>query len=156
MICDLCKVYDISCYVSHPPCDISPDIWPMSPDILPIFRDFVWCSWLYTSLYTYIYIWSPWLGPVPNRWTTASVSTICARYVHNMHVRHTVNALAPRGYIACTYELWCNFHADSGIIAITRHDNVYRYTKYLVHMIRWYISIDLLLAPIKRTVRSMS
>ena len=55
----------------------------------------------------------------------------------------TVNTLAPRGYIACICAVWCNFHAYSGIIVITHHDNVYRYyTKYLVHMIRWHIFIN--------------
>ena len=46
----------------------------------------------------------------------------------------TVNALAPRGcYVACISAVWCNFHAGSGTrIAIRNHDNVYRYTKYLV------------------------
>ena len=43
----------------------------------------------------------------------------------------TVNTLASRGYIEC-----CGVtHADSGIVAITHHDVVYLYAKYLLRSI---------------------
>ena len=59
-------------------------------------------------------------------------------YTTLMYDTQLVNALAPRGYIACTCKVWCDFHVDSGIIAITRQDNVYRYR----YTSTWYIRCD--------------
>ena len=72
-------------------------------------------------------------------WDLCQTGVPLARFQRSVPVAYTicmydrVNVLAPRGYyVACVCAVWCNFHADSGITAITHHDNVYRYAKYLV------------------------
>ena len=89
----------------------SPDIWPMY-HLIPVLNFAILCDVL-DYIHSSTCIISPWLGPVPNRWTTDSVSTICARYVLNIHVRHSSKHPSPRGYIAwCWFRWWWRLDGD--------------------------------------------